>query len=339
MTVPETPFANRPPTLHDIAAHVGVSVRTVSRVVNDRPGPAEATRQRVLEAIEDLEYRPNLLARSLVTRQSFTLGLVATYLNDPFFAELARGIQAAGDRLGYLVYLTSSEGEADRQQDILRSLEDRGSDGVIIFPVRGAEQQLISAAERSVPVVSIDHRIDHPRIGSVEWDTERGAHLAVDHLRARGRRRIGMLSSRMAETVEEPREIGFRKAISDLGYDGDRAVVWTEETVEGGALGVNELLRRDPDIDGVFAYTDIMAIGAMRALEDNGRVVPDDVSVIGVDDVEVSALVRPALTTVRIDREQMGARAVEMLMRMRSDPSAFFEREVIDVSLVVRESG
>jgi LacI family transcriptional regulator len=274
-----------------------------------------------------------------VTRQSFTLGLVATYLSDPFFAELARGIQRAGDRFGYLVYLTSSEGDATRQEEILQSLVDRGSDGIIVFPVRGAEHQLMAVAERSVPVVAIDHRIEHPLIGSVESNTERGAHLAVDHLRAKGRHRIGMLSSRAAESVPEPRETGFREAIANLGYDIDRAVVWTDETVDGGAAGVTELLERYPDTDGVFAYTDIMAIGALGALADRGLKVPDDVSVIGVDDVQVSALVRPALTTVRIDREQMGTRAVEMLMRMRSDPATPAKREIIDVSLVVRQSG
>ncbi len=148
-----------------------------------------------------------------------------------------------------------------------------------------------------------------------------------------------MLSSRVAESVHEPRETGFREAIAKLGYDIDRAVVWTDETVEGGAAGVGELLQRFPETDGVFAYTDIMAIGAMGELADRGKAVPSEIPVIGVDDVEVSALVRPALTTVRIDREQMGTRAVEMLMRMRADPNGPAKREMIDVSLVVRQSG
>lgn len=328
----------RAPTLQDLADYTGVSIRTVSRVVNDRPGPAPETRQRVLAAIEELGYRPNLMARGLVTRQSYTLGLVATYLDDPFFAELARGIQHAGDRFGYLVYLTSSEGDGARQEKILQSLVDRGTDGVIVFPVRGAEAQLISLAARSVPVVAIDHRVDHPGIGSVESDTRRGAHLAVEHLLSRGRRRIGMLSTRIAESVHEPRELGFREAIAGLGYDVDDAVVWTDETIEGGAKGAVELLSRIPDLDGLFAYTDIMAIGAIQALQESGRGVPGQVSVVGVDDVAVSTVVKPSLTTVRIDREQMGTRAVEMMMRMRAQSSHVTEREVLDVELVVRES-
>jgi LacI family transcriptional regulator len=311
----------------------------VSRVVNDRPGPAEATRQRVRDVIDHLGYRPNLLARGLVTRQSFTLGLVATYLTDPFFAELARGIQRASDQFGYLVYLTSSEGDADRQQEVLRSLVDRGSDGLIVFPVRGAGDHLVDVADRGVPVVTIDHRVDHPRIGLVESATEKGAHLAVEHLQAQGRSRIGMMSSRTAESVDEPRERGFRDAVVAAGLDTSPRVVWCDETMDGGSAGVIELLDRAPDLDAVFAYTDIMAIGAMRALEDRGRRVPEDVAVIGVDDVAVSALVRPALTTIRIDREQTGTRAVEMLMRMREEPDHHPAPELIDVSLVVRQSG
>ena len=330
--------ASRAPTLHDIAAHAGVSIRTASRVVNDRPGPAAATRARVLQSIEHLGYRPNLLARGSVTRRSHTIGLVATYLIDPFFTELARGIQQACDRYEYLVYLTSSEGEHDRQQHVIRSLVDRGCDGLIVFPVRGSQDQLREVADRAVPVVTVDYAIDHPLIGSVESDTEGGAHLAVEHLRSRGRRILGMVSSPSGRTVDEPRQRGFRRAIADLTDDVDRCVVWADETIEGGATGVVELLDRLPGLDGVLAYNDVMAIGAMRQLEDLGRTVPDDVAVIGVDDITLSALVRPALTTVRIDRQLMGARAVDMLMQMSAAPDAAPRRETVDVSLVHRDS-
>ena len=330
--------ARRAPTLHDIAARAGVSIRTVSRVVNDRPGPAVVTRDRVQAAIDELGYRPNLLARGLVTRQSFTLGLVATYLTDPFFSELARGIQQACDRYGYLVFLTSSEGDTGRQHDVIQSLLDRGCDGLIVFPVRGSQDQLRAVAHRSFPVVTVDYAVDHPGIGSVESDTEGGAHLAVEHLLSRGRHVLGMVSSPSSEFVDEPRERGFREAIATVATDVRHHVVWHDETMAGGADGVRRLVERFPDLDGVLAYNDIMAIGAIRALEDIGRRVPDDVAVIGVDDVALSALVRPALTTVRIDREQMGARAVEMLMQMRADPDGPPRRETVDVSLVRRDS-
>src|SRR5262245_30096504 len=332
------PGLGRAPTLHDIAQHAGVSIRTVSRVVNERPGPAADTRARVLRSIEQLGYRPNRLARGLVTRQSFTIGLVATYLVDPFFTELMRGIQQACDRYGYLVLLTSSEGDAARQQQVLQSLVDRGCDGLIVFPVRGSQRQVRDVADRAIPVVTVDYAIDHPRIGSVESATERGAHLAVGHLRSTGRRVLGMVSSPSGRTVDEPRERGFRQAIADLADDVRSHVVWADETLEGGADGVRRLLERFPDLDGVLAYNDIMAIGAMRELEDVGRRVPDDVAVIGVDDIALSALVRPALTTVRIDRQQMGARAVETVMRLRDDPDGSPRRDTVDVQLVRRDS-
>jgi LacI family transcriptional regulator len=335
---PAGPTGRRAPTLHDIAARAGVSIRTVSRVVNDRPGPATNTRDRVRAAIDELGYRPNLLARSLVTRQSFTFGLIVTYLTDPFFSELTRGIQRACDRFGYLVFLTSSEGDVDRQRDVIQSLVDRGCDGLIAFPVRGSQDQLRAVAQPSFPVVTVDYRIDHHGIGSIESDTEGGAHLAVEHLRSSGRRILGMVSSPSSEFVDEPRERGFRQAIATTAADARHHVVWSDESMDGGADGVRRLVDRFPDLDGVLAYNDIMAIGAIRALEDLGRRVPEDVAVIGVDDIALSALVRPSLTTVRIDREQMGARAVEMLMQMRRDPDGSPRRETVEVSLVRRES-
>lgn len=336
---PSRSTAGRAPTLHDIAGHAGVSIRTASRVVNERPGPAASTRARVLEAIEALGYRPNLLARGLVTRQSFTIGLIATFLTDPFFSELARGIQQACDRYGYLVYLTSSEGAADRQRDVIQSLVDRGCDGIIVFPVRGSQDQLRTVADRSIPVVTVDFPIDHPRIGSVESTTEHGSHLAVEHLKSQGRRVLGMISSPSGEYTDEPRERGFRDAIAEPGGDPRHHVVWADETLEGGAAGVRQLVARFTDLDGLLAYNDIVAIGAIRELEDIGRRVPEHVAVIGVDDIALSALVRPALTTVRIDRELMGSRAVEVLMQMRANPEASPQREVVEVSLVVRSSG
>jgi DNA-binding LacI/PurR family transcriptional regulator len=184
----------------------------------------------------------------------------------------------------------------------------------------------------------VDYAIDHRRIGSVDSDTERGARLAVEHLRSRGCRVLGMVSSPSGQTVDEPRERGFRRTIADVAGDVRQHVVWTDETMEGGAAGVRALLERLPTLDGMLAYNDIMAIGAMRELERLGRRVPDDVAVIGVDDVAVSALVRPALTTVRIDREQMGARAVDMLMELRADPDGPPRRNTVDVELIRRES-
>lgn len=338
MSVDQHQPSRRALKLQDIADHLGVSIRTVSRVINERPGPAPSTRQRVLEAVEALGYRPNLVARGLVTQQTYTLGLVVTYLTDPFFPELANGIQIASDRHGYLVYLTSSEGDARRQHEVLDSLAARGVDGLVVFPVRGAEAQLVDVAEHGVPIIVVDHLVEHPRIGSVVSDTEAGAHSAVDYLLGRGRSTIGMLSLRSALTGPETRETGFIAAAKEAGIWNEDLLVRTDESLEGGRTGALELLSRRPDVNALFAYNDLMAVGAVRAIEELGRRVPDDVAVIGVDDVAISAMVRPALTTIRIDRANLGARAVDLLMRMREDPGLAAPHDVLDVTLVVRES-
>ncbi len=310
---------------------MGVSPRTVSRVVNDEGGFSEKTRDRVMAAISELGYRPNLLARSLVTNRSNTLALVVPVIDDPFFPELASGVQSAARSRGMTMYLSVTEGQPDLEKELLSRMMSQAIDGAILFPTRNGDGAL-DYASQGLPIVTIDTTFDHPNICCVRSDLENGVHLAVDHLRSTGRTRLAMLTNGALAPERRRRERTFR------AVEGDQAIVCeSDATYDGGYRSMQQILERYPDVDGVFVYNDVMAIGAMSAARTAGRSVPDDLAVVGCDDIEMGALVSPGLTTVRLDRERLGSEAVTRLIELRETGVAP-DPVTVPVSLVVRES-
>lgn len=329
-----TSRSERASTLHDVAALVGVSPRTVSRVVNDEGGFSEATRTRVLDAVEELSYRPNVMARGLITRRTSTIALVAPVINDPFFPEVADGVQRAAREVGLNMFFASTDDDLDRQNSVLDSLESHAVDGVIIFPHGENSAPLLPFARRGMQMVVIDAPVDHPNLRMVASDLGRGATMAVEHLMSVGRRRLGMIANEKSPADRRWREDGYLAVGAGLE---SQSIVRAQANFEGGRRGARQLLDEVPDLDGLFAYNDMMAIGAMRELAAMGKAVPDDVAVVGCDDIQMSAFVSPSLTTIQIDRERLGQEAVRTLLALR-DGEPDHDDIVVPVSLVHRES-
>ncbi len=325
----------RPSTLHDVAAHVGVSPRTVSRVVNDQGGFSESTRTRVLAAVDELRYRPNAVARALITRRSATLAFVAPVLDDPFFPEVAEGVQRAARAADLTMLVALNDGDVDVDHDVLSRLGAHAPDGFIVFPAGGDAGHLVSHLDRGTKIVVIDAPIDHPNATSVQSDLRTGTTLAVERLLSRGRRRLAMIASSLSPTAHGRREPSF---VASLPPGMEAIVERIEPTFEGGRLAMDRLLERSPDIDGLFAYNDVTAIGAIQALHAAGRRVPGDVAVIGCDDIEMSSVVTPSLTSIRIDRDRLGQEAVRALIAL-VDGTPIASPNVMPVELVVRDSG
>ena len=325
----------RPSTLHDVAAVVGVSPRTVSRVVNDQGGFSEATRQRVMEAVDELHYRPNVMARGLITRRSDTLAFIAPVLNDPFFPEVAEGVQGAAASAGLTMLFATSGNDVDIELDVLSRLEAHSPHGVIIFPSRRATDHLVRHLDRGVRMVLIDSEIDHPNAACVLADLRNGAQMAVKHLVERGCRQLAMLSNTHAESTIGRRQAGF---LESLPAGMQPIVEAVDPTFEGGRRATAALLDRHPEIDGIFAYNDVVAIGVMRAVQSAGRSVPDDVAVVGCDDIEMGSMVTPPLTTIAIDGERLGSEAVRALVALtKGEPIE--SPSILPVELVIRQSG
>ena len=328
---------HRTATLRDVAAMVGVSPRTVSRVVNDEGGYSSATRLRILDAVDKLGYRPNMLARGLITRRSGTIGLVAVELTDPFFIELAEGVQNRVRREGRTTFFASSKGDIDRQAEVLRSFWSHAVDGMVVSPLQGSRDQLVHYARRGVPIVVVDFPLNVPRTASVRFDIGNGARLAVEHLLSAGRRRLGMIGSSTGGAAGPPGEEGYQKAVA-AAPDAHGHLVRARITVEGGMAGAAELLEMQPDIDGIVAFNDAVAIGAMSAAKAHGRRVPDDIAIIGFDDITISSHVTPTLTTIRLDRAPLVDAISVALHQLIEGEDEQPEPVVLPVELVVRDS-
>lgn len=323
-------MSKRDATLHDVAKVVGVSPRTVSRVVNNEGGFSEKTEARVRKAIAELGYRPNLLARGLIRGRSATIALVGPTMTDPFFPELAEGVQRAAADHGLTLFMASSAADGRQQGAMLETLASYAVEGAIVFPIDETDDQLAALARSGLHLITIDRAQGVLGAPNIRSDIEAGARRAVQHLRDRGCAHIAFLDG--SHTFTGRRRAGYQAVVGD-----EVTTARVDNTAEGGMRAMARILDLAPDVDGVFAYNDLMAIGALRVLSERGLRVPDDVAIVGFDDISVSAMLYPALTTVRLDRTRIGREAVDQIVALANDEPVAPET-LIPVELVVRES-
>jgi LacI family transcriptional regulator len=328
----------------DIARRANVSVSTVSRVINRNVVVEPATEQRVRAAVEELGYRPNLLARSFRRRRTQTIGLLVPDNSNPFFAELARVIEDAGFEKDYNVILCNSDLSEQKQADYVDVLLAKRVDGIIL-----TSTGLISSEtgvdivrrihEANVPCTVIDRDLGDYPVDQLLVDNHEGGALAGHHLVDLGHRHMAIVVGPSDLTPSAGRIAGFNQA---LGYAGIRPlhdlIIHGNGRHDGGLAAVVELLRRDVEFSAVFAFNDVMAAGMIGALQRAGVQVPRDVSVIGFDDIPIASAMYPSVTTVAQPIAEMGRLGVELLLRRIRDPDAPFERIVLPTRLIVRES-
>jgi len=329
-------------TMREVAQESGVSIKTVSRVVNNQGEISEETRQRVLAAIKRLEYRPSKLARALVTQRTDTVGLILGDIANPFFSEVARGVLDRARPAGYDVFLCNSDYDPQQEIHALYSLADHNVDGMIIFPCWENEEKLKAFVDQYMPLVVVNRVFaPHPGMALVLNDIRRGARLAVEYLVSKGHTAIGMLAGRAAPLHVMERVQGFREALVAHGLPVVDEWILTGSPnidVARGYEAARQLLTQHPQVTAVFAYNDLIAMGAIRACSELGRRVPDDFAVVGFDDIEFAGMIAPPLTTVHIDKYTLGQQAVTRLVEMLDDPESDFPPIRLDVELMIRKS-
>ena len=329
------------PTMKDVAQAAGVSVTTVSHVINETRYVSKDLRARVLQAMEELSYHPNILARSLRQGITHTIGLIVPDNSNPFFAEIARVAETVGFENDYSVILCNSDKNVERESAYINVLIAKQVDGVIFIAAGSEQQHLRELAAQGIPVVVADREVPQELADVVLVNHEQGGYDATRHLITSGHRRIACIAGPSPLTPSADRVRGYRRALREAGIPiEEELMVRCTESYLGGETAMAQLLRLDELPTAVFTYNDVTAIGALRAIRNAGLQVPEDLSIVGFDDIPLASAVVPALTTVAQPIADLATVATELLIA-RIQHSAEFapgQRIVLDTNLVVRES-
>lgn len=328
-------------TRADVARRAGVSVATVSYVVNSGPRPvAPHTREGVLRAIRALDYRPSEIARSLRLQRTRMIGLIVPDTANPFFASLARGVDETASTHGYSLLLCHSEYLAERERAYVEALLSKGVEGVIYIQGTPDPTPLRQLLQAHTEVVTVDREVPDVRVDRVIADNFGGSAAATRHLIGLGHRRIACIARRAPLSNATERIRGYQAALADAGVEAEPCFLATGGPgYAEGRRAMTDLMSLRPRPTAVLAYPDVVAIGAVRAACDLGLRVPEDVSIVGFDDIPVSAFLCPALTTVALGMREMGQRAAQLLLeRIRGEAPSAPKRVVVPATLVIRES-
>ena len=304
-------------SIKDIARVANVSYSTVSRALNDNPRVQAQTKARIQRIASEMGYLPSAVGRSLVTRRTRTIGIVVSTITDLFYAEVIDAIEETGFNHGYAVFLANSGGVPQRELAAIRALRERWVDGLIVVSCCSSKEELCAERVIDIPVVVINnaHR-DH--IGySIEVDNVAGGQAATRHLLQLGHRRISHIVGPTTEWDAVERHSGYKQAMQAYGLTVDPAlIVRGNSRPKGGIEAMKRLLALPAPPTAVFCYNDATALGAVRAARDAGLRIPQDLSVVGFDDIDLASYLEPPLTTVAQPRRAMGERAVEMILAL-----------------------
>jgi LacI family transcriptional regulator len=326
-------------TIKDVAARAGVSFTTVSHVLNGTRRVSDSARERVERAIAEMGYAPSAVARALKMSETCILGVLVPNITNPFFAELTRGIEDCCRRTDYSVFLCNSDDDPDRQARYLQTLLERRVDGLLLAAAAGEASPLAQRlAAARVPTVVVDRGIPGLAADLVRVDHQAGAQLATEHLLSLGHRAIACISGPTEFAVSRARVAGWRDAMAKAKIDIDPGwLVAGDFSAPAGHELTRRLLARG-DLTAIFASNDLLAIGALRAAAELGVAVPDALSVIGFDGIDLGGYAYPALTTVGHPIRAMGETAASVLIeRIAQSPSACRE-VVLTAQLLMRES-
>ena len=334
--------SNRRVSMREVAQAAEVSVATVSMVLNDNPRISKATQIKVRRVIDKMGYRPNRLAQSLSSQYTRVLAVLLPPLrhafSDPYFGELLSGICDRADRLGHKIMLESAKPDFLREHKHLELFERRFVDGMFCLGVNDRHPFVKDFAERGFPMICVNNYFPDEKIDYVVADYRSGAEQVMNVLLQLGHKKVALISGAPeAQTVRDIMDVYYAR-MKDAGHPTDDT--WTADgrfTEEGGAAATDQLLQQHPDTTAIFACNDKMALGAMHRLMEMGKRVPQDVSVVGFDDIQQMAFVNPSLTTVHLPLYEVGTRACEMLVqRVRGKTKSVAER--MPAHLVLRDS-
>jgi LacI family transcriptional regulator len=328
-------------TIYDVAEQAGVSIQTVSRVLNSRPDVSVETRQRIQDIIDQMGYQPFSNARGLASKRTYTLGLVAADFSDFWFSQVVTGAEKVAHEHGYFFMLGSSSCNPEDEPKFIRLLTERHVDGILFIRASCADESehLNRLKESGIPVVTTGNYLPESGLAMVDVDNIGGGRKATEYLLGLGHTRIAMLTGPSDWRSACDRTEGYLQALQTIGVPANPDLIkegtWLHKS---GYLGMKALLEHKIPFTAVFAQNDRIARGAISALHETGRRIPEDVSIIGYDDIPEAEFSDPPLTTIRQPMEEIGRAATRLLVQIIEDQEATPNQILFDTELIVRSS-
>ncbi len=331
---------NKVPTIKEIAKIANVSAMTVSRALNNNPQVREKTRKKILTIAKQLGYRPNRIARSLVSKRSHLISLIVADIRNQYFSELARGIEDKARENGYNVIFCSTDNDSETLKTYVRLMMEVGVDGFILAAVRLKEPIVEELADQHFPVVLVNRELKEKKANSVVIDNHAGAYLVVEHLINCGYEKIGIITGAFNLSTGVERFEGYRKALLDHGITFHEDYVSQGPfTKEHGCMAATKMLSRKNRPEAIFAASDNIALGVMDAAGKLGLRIPEDLALVGFDDTEFSSNAKINLTTVSQKKYEMGALGVQILLDLiNSQEHGSVNKIVLEPELIIRKS-
>jgi Transcriptional regulators len=333
---------NKIVTIKDVAKKAGVSVSTVSRAFNNYSDISDATREQIIKIAEEIGYKPNIVAKSLSSNRNFRLGmLIEDYdsagLLNPLVFEILMSFKNTISKQGYELVLLSTNTDMQKSQSLTKFFVDKQLDGTFILGLKMTDEYYKELSDINYPCVLFDISIQNPKLCCVGVDNVKGAFMAVEHLIKLGHKKIAFINGHKEAFISYERLDGYYLALNRYGIPIDNNLIYYSDFSEEGAeVAIEKLMQENKDITAVFCASDLMAVGAVNMLNNMGYTVPDDVSVVGFDDVYIAQFMIPKLTTIKQNLEKVGENAANVLMNLVNGQT--MGRIIIEPDLVIRES-
>jgi LacI family transcriptional regulator len=327
-------------TLKEIARISGFSINTVSRALNNKDEVKADTREKILAVANKLGYIPNRLARGLRSNKTQTIGVIVADIANPFFAAVVKGVEKAARQRHYSIILTDSDETYEKEEESIQIMLNEQVDGLLISPVQTKKETIIGLKESGFPFVLLGRHFDDLETDYVVTDDVQGGFLATEHLIKQRHSRIALINGPLHVSSAKERFQGYKKALGRYGIELESSLISSGAiTTEDGYKVAKSLLKQENPPTAVFAYSDFVAFGVMTAIRENGLRIPEDISIVGYDDVEFSSSLEVPLTTVRISKMELGRKAVKVLNERINNGAAEKTRGVkLVVELMIRRS-
>lgn len=332
--------SNSIPTINDVAKLADTSKSTVSRVINNQGGVSKNLEEKIKVAIATLKFKPNKVARALKAKSTKSIGLIIPNVENPVFAPLVKVIETTADRYGFSTILCNSDGIVEKEAKYLELLIEKQVDGIILNAIGEFHKGIEIVNDTNTPIVVLGKKIECFETTNVTVNNFKGAYIAVEHLIKIGMRNIAFLFGKLeTSSAIHDRFEGYKSALTDYNIEfNEGLVVKGKRSFEGGLSAADELIERGIKFDSVFASNDILAIGCIEKLVEKGYSIPDDISVIGYDDIPASRVIRPRLSTVLSPTDVLGTEAVKAILRIIYSKKDAHQEKMFEPKLIIRDS-